>query len=188
MRFSFQMTIEKKVMPFLQSLSLKTLALALSSSFILATALSIISAYVLLPDEGKPKKVLPPRGQLSSDAKGLTGAQQKVVLDRNIFNSEGKLGDVVEQDDSQKQTSDENLVESSLPIKVKGIIFSGDPYNGLALLENTQKRRVKSYVVGDTVIKSAKLVEIYDNRVIVLNGGQREYIESEEFKLVRSRH
>ena len=72
-------------------------------------------------------------------------------------------------------------------MKVKGIIFSGDPYNGLTLLEDTQKRRTKSYIVGDVVIENATLVEIYEDRVIFDRGGQREYIEAEPFEIVRSR-
>ena len=79
------------------------------------------------------------------------------------------------------------LVKSDLPLKVSGIIFSGDPYNGLALLENTQRRKTSSYIVGDTVIKNAKLVEIYENRVILSRNGQREYIEADAFEIVRSR-
>lgn len=182
-----QLRLEKKLIPFLQSLSLKTLLSVFSGSFLLSTALSFVFAFILLPEDSRPKKVSAARDSLGITSGGLDPASEKIILERNIFNSEGTLGDAAESTPTKKKSPEGSLAKSDLPLKVKGIIFSGDPFNGLALLEDTQKRRTKSYVVGDRVVQNALIVEIYEDRVIFDRGGQREYIESEEFKLIRSR-
>ena len=183
-----QLSFEKKVLPFIQGLSLRPLAVALATSFVLSSLISMGSAYFLIPAENKPKRSKVRRGSVATGQKGLSKEDQKLIIDRNIFNSEGKVGDpTATPSDGKKRPISESLVKSDLPLKVKGIIFSGDPFNGLALLEDTQRRRTKSYVVGDTVVNNARLVEIYETRVIFDRGGQREYIEAETFEIVRSR-
>ncbi|WP_132315346.1 type II secretion system protein GspC [Pseudobacteriovorax antillogorgiicola] len=174
-------------MPFIQSLSLKTLATIFAITFILSTILSMGIAYVLMPTDMKPRRVKVPRGSVAPENRGLSKEDQKIILERNIFNSEGTLGDEVAPTTDSKRRPTGTLVKSDLPLKVRGLIFAGDPYNGLALLEDTQRRRTKSYVVGDTVVNNAKLVEIYEDRVIFDRGGQREYLEVDPFEIVRSR-
>lgn len=182
------MEIDKKLATLVNGLSLKPLLLVLMSSFILSSTLSLVIAFFLVPVDRPPKKSRIIAGSIPSQVKTLTEADQKAIIKRNIFNSEGKVGDAEPEikNDGTKSVLG-SLVKSSLPIKVRGIIFSGDPQNGLAMLENTQKRKVKSYIIGDVVVNNAKLIEIYDDRVIFERSGQREYLELEPFQLKRSR-
>lgn len=69
----------------------------------------------------------------------------KSVLKRNIFNSEGKLGDSDLSNQVEEVVLSDKAVETTLPIKLIGIIYGGNPYNGLATIENTEKRRVNIY-------------------------------------------
>lgn len=112
---------------------------------------------------------------------------ERPILDRNIFNSEGELGEGFEELVNNNQLPAGELVKSDLPLKLLGVIFAGDPKNGLALVEDTQKRRALSYLVGDNVKDDAKLIEIYEDRIILLRGDRREYIEREAFEIARSR-
>ncbi len=166
---------------FLRRFSLKWVSALLAAAFIMASGLSLYMSFVFLPVGKTPR----PKTRVSSenlklDKKKVSKADQDIILERNIFNSEGKMGDAIDGPAKAGARSDK-LVKSDLPLKLTGVIFSGDPYNGLAMLENTQKKRTSSYMVGDTVQDDAKLVEIYDDRVILERNTGREFIEIEKF-------
>ena len=72
---------------------------------------------------------------------------------------------------------------SSLPLIVQGIIFSGDPLTGLAMIKNKNKSSIKSYVVGDEVMNRAKVAKIYESRVVLEKDGRFEYIDIESSSL-----
>lgn len=172
----------------IQSLSIKSLAVALVSSFILATLGSLVAAFYLTPTHARIDKSTVTRSTIILAERGLTASEEKIILERNIFNSDGELGDVDPTAELTPVTnSTAELVKSNLPFKVKGIIFSGDPLTGLATLEDTRKRRQQSYVVGDILSNNARLAGIYAERVIIDNDGRREYIDIDPFELVRSR-
>ena len=90
-----QPELGKKILPFVQSLSLKTLASILAGTFLLSTVLSMVAAYVLMPTNAKPKRQGSKRESVLPKDIGLSKEDQKIILDRNIFNSEGVLGDAV---------------------------------------------------------------------------------------------
>jgi type II secretion system protein C len=166
---------------FLRRFSLKWVSLLLAAAFILASGLSLYMSLVFLPVGKTPR----PKSRVSTetlklDQKKVSKADQDIILERNIFNSEGKMGDAIDGPIKAGSRSDK-LVKSDLPLKLTGVIFAGDPYNGLAMIENTQKKRTSSYMVGETIQDDARLAEIYDDRVIIERNMGREFIELEKF-------
>jgi len=176
----------------IESLPWKGISYVSATSFVLASAISIAIAWKFMPTgTSAGKAVIPPAAKSYAKlgrTETLDQSGTSVILKRNIFNSEGKLGDA---DPAATEEIDEVLsdkaVETTLPIKVVGIIYAGNPYNGLATIQNTQKRRVNSFVVGDTILESAKLKEILPTRIIIDRNGRIEYAELEEFKLTRNK-
>ena len=179
----------KKIAKWLLSFSGKKVLWVVIASFVIASGLSIIFSYQLIPDDSRTSRGRRVRIDVDIDRQPLTDKDEDIILKRNIFNSEGTLGDVVEgaDEDQPARTPGGALVKSSLPLKLHGVIFAGDPFNGLAMIENSQKRRTNSYIVGDTIVNAAKLVEVYEDRVILENSGTREYVEMENWELVRTR-
>ncbi len=160
------------------------------ASFVLASALSLYVSSRFLPLQK------PVRGNLASLGRGLSlggrkplsKADVEKIIDRNIFNSEGKVGDSLDGASGPKSgRPSDRLVASSLPLKLVGVIFAGDPYNGLAMLEHTDKQKTSSYMVGDRIQDGVKLAEVYDDRVILESVNGREYLELAKFSLPTGR-
>ena len=183
----------EKVLKYLEKLSFKPLMISVGSSFIVASAGSLFVGHLLIPD---PEKI--PSGKKRKQAVGkplanqnitLDREKEKIILDRNIFNSTGELGDAPKKSETttRQRPANGEAVKTDLPIKLKGIIFAGDIYNGLATIENTQRRRTNSFMVGDVVLKDARLVEIYEDRVILKRNSRLEFLELEKHELMRSR-
>ena len=122
---------------------------------------------------------------LAVSPKSIDEDQIQQILDRNLFNHEGTLGDAVDSKESEidQMLLQINLVASSLPLIVQGIIFSGNPLTGLAMIKNKNKSSIKSYTVGDEVMNGAKVAKIYESRVILERNGGFEYIDIERFEL-----
>jgi type II secretion system protein C len=166
---------------FLRRFSLKWVLTLLATAFVIASGLSLYMSFVFLPVGKTPRpKARASTESLKLDQKKVSKADQTIILDRNIFNSEGKMGDAIDGP-AKAGTRSDKLVKSDLPLKLTGVIFAGDPFNGLAMIENTQKKRTSSYMVGDTIQDDAKLVEIYDDRVILERNMGREFVELEKF-------
>ncbi|HET9238581.1 MAG TPA: type II secretion system protein GspC [Oligoflexus sp.] len=166
---------------FLRRFSLKWVLALLAAAFIIASGLSLYMSFVFLPVGKTPRpKTRVSTESLKLDQKKVSKADQTIILERNIFNSEGKMGDAIDGP-AKSGTRSDKLVKSDLPLKLTGVIFAGDPFNGLAMIENTQKKRTSSYMVGETIQDDAKLVEIYDDRVILERNTGREYVELEKF-------
>ncbi len=174
-----------RIVRFLRRFSFTWIVGILASSFIIASGLSLYVSIVFLP----VGKMSHQRTRGSSEShkfqkKAMTKSDFELIMERNIFNSEGKLGDAL---DGPAKAGDgraaDKLVKSDLPLKLVGLIFSGDPYNGLATVENTQKKRTSSYMVGDTIHEDAKLAEIYDDRIILQRNVGREFVLLEPFQM-----
>ena len=176
-------------MDFLNRFSLKPVMLSIAASFMLATASSALLVSILLPSSDKVKKVSSKVATtgLSIPKKYIEDDQISQILDRNLFNHEGTLGDQVDAKEDDTEQSKDKLVPSSLPLIVQGIIFSGDPLTGLAMIKNKNKSSIKSYVVGDEVMNRAKVAKIYESRVVLEKDGRFEYIDIEKFELKRRR-
>lgn len=178
----------------LNGLAYGTILKIMSVAFVVASGFSLWASWALFPGSeglrGKGKRTTGSTrvALVTGGERALDPSEVDDILKRNIFNHEGTLGDMEQGlPDEEVVPVGGEAVKSNLPFKVVGIIYSGDPFNGLAMLENTRKRRVESWVVGDEIDKGARLVEILESRVILDNKGRREYIEVEKKELVRSR-
>lgn len=124
------------------------------------------------------------KGSLKVNRFQLSRADEQSILQRNIFNSEGKVSEGFEQKQSQQMTTGD-LVKSDLPLELIGVIFAGDPFNGLSMIKDTGRRKVGSYLVGDPVISGAIVAAVYEDRVILERNGGREYLELKKFEIDR---
>ncbi len=161
----------------------------LVASFVLASTLSLYMSIVLLP-VGKSTRAGREKAANDTpriDAATFNRADLDLIMDRNIFNSEGKLGDSIEGSTPKSRTASDRLVRSDLPLKLTGVIAAGDPFNGLAMIDNTEKKKTGSYMVGDPIVENVQLVEIYDDRVILERNGGREYLEMAQFEMPAGR-
>lgn len=162
--------------------------LVLGGSFIGAMIVSNVMSYLLVPEVSKQTEGL--RGSsggvtLNFDSESLSDGDIQKILSRNLFNIEGTLGDV-DPTAGELGDSGSGLTLSTLPLKVIGIIYGGSPETGLATIENTQKKKISSFIVADTLMPNVVVDKIYQLRVILLNNGHREYIDLERKEIVRS--
>ena len=180
----------------LQSISWRKVVLLLGTSFTLATICSITTGYFLLKSKDLAKATAARSGAAPGDSSGITipgvtlnQAAVESIFKRNIFNSEGALGDA--QKSTEEKGKTDTLVKSDLPLSLIGTIYGGTPFNGIAVIETTAKeKKINTFQVGDLLLKEATLVEVYPEKAILLrNNGQREYllIKQEEAKLGRRR-
>ncbi|MBC7530028.1 MAG: hypothetical protein H7318_00510 [Oligoflexus sp.] len=156
-------------------------------AFIAASALSLLCSQLFLP-VGHKNKVAP--AQMSTDSLKIERrpADKAVVasiLERNIFNSGGKVGDSI--DGPAKAKASDKVLRTDLPLTLSGVIFSGDPFNGLAMIEVGSNKKVTSYMIGDKIQDDAVLYQVWDDRIIIERGGGREYLELKKFEIVSSR-
>ena len=86
-------------------------------------------------------------------------------------------GDETKKADDAKGPKTEEATKSDLPVKLVGTIYGGDPFSGIALVENNAKRTINSFMVGDNLIKEATVKEIHKERIIIDRQGKLEYIE-----------
>jgi type II secretion system protein C len=173
--------IAKKLKP----LPWRKIALVLGASFLTASVVSTVVAFILAPRD--PGQILGPKQatpvvSVPDPAITLTTDVVEAILKRNIFNSEGKVDD----GKGQARNGDQMQV-TDLPIRVLGIIYGGDPYTGIALVENTSKKTTNSFLVGDQVEADATLEKIEIDRLILLRvDGRREIAILERQDIVRS--
>lgn len=174
-------TIAKRLAP----LPWRKIAVALGGAFLFATVVSTIVAFILAPTD--PKKILgseKPAVTVTIPDPTVTFDQSVVdeILKRNIFNSEGKIGD-----EKGRAKTGEELAVTDLPVHVIGIIYGGDPYTGIALVENTAKKTSNSFLVGDQVEADATLDRIEIDRIILLRAdGRKEIAILDRQDIVRS--
>ena len=108
------------------------------------------------------------------------------ILGRNIFNSEG--GAENEPPVERLTDSSSEAVKSDLPVKLMGTIYGGDPLSGIAMVENSNKRTINSFMVGDTLLQDAMVSKVLRERIIIeRTGGKLEFIEVDKPELTRSR-
>lgn len=72
---------------------------------------------------------------------------------------------------------DENAapVKSSLRVKLLGTLLAGLPEWSIASIQDLATTLTKTYMVGD-LVQGAEVLEIERSRVIIRNGGKKEYI------------
>ncbi len=164
-----------------RSASLSALALAVLTSFIVSLVMKPkINAKTKLKRGG-----LGIEGDLNLVEESISFADVKTIIKRNIFNRDGE----VPGNDEKKNKNQGYEVATTLPVKLLGVIHGGAKFNGVAIIKDSRKPNPGSFVVGDEVSEgsSATLIEIYPRKVILSNGGQREYLLLEEKPIMRSR-
>lgn len=72
-----------------------------------------------------------PSLNIAETATSLSTSEVDKILTRNLFNSEGILGDEGPRDENDST----HLVKSDLPLKPLGAIYGGTPFSGLATVE-----------------------------------------------------
>lgn len=156
-------------------------------AFIAASALSLLCSQLFLP-VGHKNKIAPVHMSTESikiERRPADKAITIAILERNIFNSDGKVGDSIEG--PSKAKAGDKVLRTDLPLVLSGVIFSGDPFNGLAMIEVGTNKKVTSYMIGDKIQDDAVLYQVWDDRIIIERGGGREYLELKKFEIVSSR-
>ena len=72
-------------------------------------------------------------------------------------------------------------------MKLQGTIYGGDPFSGLAVIEDTKKKSVNSFLVGDRLSDKVVVAQIFREKVILDLGDHREYLALEKKPLERRR-
>jgi general secretion pathway protein C len=160
----------------------------LGVSFLLASSLSTLLSQAFAPNPEKAS--LKAAAQAASvnvpnPTASLSPAAVDLIIKRNIFNSEGSTADDKKDDEAQPLTTE--IVKSDLPVKLVGTIYGGDPFTGIALVENNQKRTINSFLVGDTLTKDAVVKEVHREKIIIDRGGRLEFIETVKQELMRGK-
>lgn len=158
-------------------------------SFALATVLSTIVSQMLMPGDGKSLYKIPTSSgsfTLPNPTSSLNQTSVNTILKRNIFNSEGSAEDKIDTTPKPQEKFTE-VVKSNLPFKLQGTIYGGDPFSGIALVENTTKRTINSFMVNDNLTKEAVIKEVHQERIIIDNAGRLEFIEVDRQELTRSK-
>lgn len=154
-------------------------AFAIGASFLAAAVISSFVAQMLMTDMKRASVITEPELPNFHVHSGptLTDSQVKAILDRNIFNSTGEQA-------TEPGSSDENKInKTTLPIKLVGLIYGGDPYSGLATILNSEKKdkeAVNSFLVGDSITPEAVIREIQRDRILIWHQGRMEYAALEE--------
>lgn len=175
------MQVQEIVVDFLGKflkLPFKGILAVLASTFILSVLLSMYLSTLVLPSIDK-SQLDAPKGsfQLGRETASLKIEEIKSIIKRNIFNQTGEIPkEMFDIQDKAKHSADD-VVRSELALKLNGTIFSGNPKDGVALIENTETKKQNSFMVGAIVVKNAMLAEVYQNKVILLVDGHKEYIE-----------
>jgi general secretion pathway protein C len=157
-------------------------AIVVVCSFLSASFVSSLIGWGLMGKTSKPETVnndsdVPfEMAPTTSETKAVVA----VILARNLFNSQGTFGDV-----SDKPATSE-IPKSQLPIKLIGIIYGGTPFDGIAMIENSQNKSVNSFMVGEQVSAEAVLEEIQTDLILIKNNGQLEFVALDSVELRRS--
>jgi general secretion pathway protein C len=171
----FQLT----VLPILRRFDWKLiqgLSAVLVVSFFLANSISTFAASGVLSlaqsaGHKKAKKaakssadVEPATGTVGGSALGSpqlanTVALKKEILQRNLFNSEGKLAPEAGKDDQRSVKKDLSLnfddvpcTKGELPVQITGTIFTGDARKSFVILKDPKIADADIYKPGDAII------------------------------------
>ena len=160
-------------------------------SYISASVASLVSLSFLADSITSKIKKGPQGSQISINRQPSINyvANRKIVLGRNLFNSEGVLPEEEEDDDEgavteKKEDFDMNApcVEPKIKLTLVGTIAMDPPENSLATLKDPGYSEVDIYKVGDEVIDhpGLKIVAVGRKKVILNNNGRKECLKIEE--------
>jgi general secretion pathway protein C len=164
--------------------------LLLGVSFVGATVASTLIGRFFMPKDARPAtRPAPTVASISVGAPvpSLNQAAIDAILKRNIFDSEGPAGDAPAGDKKGDESKSQEVVKSDVPVKLMGTIYGGDPYSGIALVENETKKTINSFMVGDMLTKDVMVKEVHKERIIIDHSGRLEYVEVVTESLSRNR-
>ncbi len=165
----------------LQIIPIKSFIFVLGASFFLANGLSLLVAHILLKEQDirvSKKNISLAEGKTSSvniQQKTIGKKDISAILERNLFNSEGKFPDDETIRKDNKAVKGE-IPNSDLPLKLSGIIYGGNAYSSIAVIENTSKKSVSSFMMGDLVMQDAVVKDIQKERVVFERSGNLEQL------------
>jgi type II secretion system protein C len=144
-----------------------------------ATFLSVWLGQIILDHSTQPRALQgPPAEPIHGTDPSIPRAAINQIVTRNIFNSDGKTGeDTPEESQGTKKPQHDIAVKTNLPIRVLGIIYGGDPFSGIAVVEDTSKQSVNSFMCHDTIAKGSTVLEIQEDRIIIDHDGSKEFAE-----------
>lgn len=148
-----------------------TALFVLCCSLVADTANAIIAAWLT----GSPPAAI--ESDPNDRSQSHTWAERQVIIDRNLFHS-GELSAAA----TEPQPVDEELEETTLPLKLWGTIASQNPELAWASVEMLNTRETVAVQVGDP-IESATVVGIERKRVVLLENGNRRSLSLDDEEL-----
>lgn len=127
----------------------------------------------MLPTEAPPVRI-----QQTSSRKIKSFAEYNAIINRNIFNADGKIPPAL-SDDGQGPALEADAVLSQLPLTLQGTIVHFNPARSIATIKLNAKSVTQSFIAEEEIDGMAKIVKIDRRRVTFhnLNNRRLEYIE-----------
>lgn len=174
------MMLEENRLQKLQNIPIRGPILVIGLSFFLANGISLFVAHLLLKEQdfhGEKIKLTADGGSadISIRQKTIDRKDMEIIIERNLFNSEGKVPD----DDSVRKDSKAvkgEIPNTDMPLKLNGIIYGGSSLTSIAVIENTSKKSISSFMLGDLVMQDAIVKDILGDRVIFERSGSQEQL------------
>lgn len=148
---------------------------------VLGYSIADLSVIQLRPDM-LPKEAPPVRGKSADRGKIKNMSDYYTILDKNIFNEDGKIPPPLTDDKQPKDGLDQPAVKSQLPIKLLGTIVHFNPQKSVATLQISSQNKAQAFKVEEEVEGMARILEIHRRKIIInnLNMRRKEYIEIPE--------
>lgn len=165
--------------------------IAVGASFVAATIVSTLLGQVYLAKKDarvvRPSVVKAQPFEVSPPSPTLSQPVIDKIVSRNLFGAETAGSETQAKTEDQTPKEPNQPIKSDIQIKLMGTIYGGDPFSGIALVENSLKRTINSFMVGEMLLKDVTIAEIHKEKIIVERNGRLEYIEVERTPLARSR-
>lgn len=189
--FNFAQWLQVKSQPFVRKVdweATRSVAMILALSFIAASALSTFSVSLVM-DTGQGASRAQSDGVTGSgpqaqvrDESGVSMSElNKLILERNLFNSSGELApeeQAIEDDSTQSEGLDFEQVPCSaekLPVQVLGTIDTGNPFTSYVTVKDQKVSYADTYKVGSMIIdfEDYEIYKVTRERVEVRKGDQK---------------
>ncbi|MFP8876739.1 MAG: type II secretion system protein N [Myxococcota bacterium] len=142
--------------------------------WVVADAANAVLAAVLLPSAADRAGSEP----LARPARARTWSDRQIILVRNLFNASTLLpAEVVE---IQSEIEDEDLQETTLPLRLLGTAAARDPMMSRAAIEDTEERARLVVGVGDRVKDQATVLRIERRRVVLAENDARRVLSLDD--------